>query len=356
MVLKESCPNLFSTGVDWQLYLSRPFSIFESSLWHSWFSSEELLSVLGVVSPKGLYIEYPKEISNNYRDSTELKNFSDSFELIPKTNREKSLALLKKGLELNNKTIELIKSNSLSLEEAVNHLTLLAVHSTIAPFFIRNGLEKHNLIDEEIATLADELRKKSFYPDYLEKVIFPIAQKRIESLGFEKDCLPFITYKDLIKGNTSTVLLNKEKSKQGLLFVYDCNTSDENVTFVEDTSPIIKSLNKDFVESKIGGCTAYSGKVIGKVHLVFTNNPKGIIFDQGDILVAIHTSPRLSPLFDKAGAIVTDEGGIACHAAIISREMHIPCIVGTKNATKILHDGDLVEVDASKGTVKILTK
>jgi len=53
---------------------------------------------------------------------------------------------------------------------------------------------------------------------------------------------------------------------------------------------------------------------------------------------------------------VTDEGGITCHAAIISRELKKPCIIGTKIATKVLKDGDLVEVDADKGIVKILKK
>lgn len=51
-----------------------------------------------------------------------------------------------------------------------------------------------------------------------------------------------------------------------------------------------------------------------------------------------------------------DEGGIACHAAIVSRELGIPCIIGTKIATKVLKDGDLVEVDANKGAVKILKR
>jgi pyruvate,water dikinase len=56
----------------------------------------------------------------------------------------------------------------------------------------------------------------------------------------------------------------------------------------------------------------------------------------------------------KAAAFVTDEGGLGCHAAIISRELKKPCIVGTKIATKVLKDGNLVVVDANKGTVKIL--
>ena len=60
------------------------------------------------------------------------------------------------------------------------------------------------------------------------------------------------------------------------------------------------------------------------------------------------------PAMEKAAAFVTDEGGITCHAAIVAREMKKPCIIGTKIATKVLKDGDLVEVDAEKGIVRIL--
>ena len=75
---------------------------------------------------------------------------------------------------------------------------------------------------------------------------------------------------------------------------------------------------------------------------------------KGEVLVSIMTTPRLTEAFKKASAVVTDEGGVICHAAIVAREMKKPCIIGTKIATKVLKDGDLVEVDAEKGTVKIL--
>ena len=76
----------------------------------------------------------------------------------------------------------------------------------------------------------------------------------------------------------------------------------------------------------------------------------------GDILVSPMTRPELMPAVKRAAAIVTDEGGITCHAAIVSRELGIPCIIGTKNATRILKDGDKVEVDANHGVVKILKR
>lgn len=75
---------------------------------------------------------------------------------------------------------------------------------------------------------------------------------------------------------------------------------------------------------------------------------------KGDILVAVMTRPDYIVGIKKAAAIVTDEGGITCHAAIVAREIGIPCVIATKIATKVLKDGDLVEVNANHGVVKII--
>lgn len=93
------------------------------------------------------------------------------------------------------------------------------------------------------------------------------------------------------------------------------------------------------------------GKVKGKVKILLT--PRNVSkMNKGDILVAPMTSPDYIVAMKKAAAVITDEGGITSHAAIVSRELKIPCIVGTKIATKVLKDNDLVEVDARKGIVK----
>src|SRR3989338_2128641 len=77
---------------------------------------------------------------------------------------------------------------------------------------------------------------------------------------------------------------------------------------------------------------------------------------KGEILVSTMTTPDFVPAMKKASAFITDEGGITCHAVIIAREMKKPCIIGTKIATQILKDGDLVEVDADNGVVRILER
>jgi pyruvate,water dikinase len=76
----------------------------------------------------------------------------------------------------------------------------------------------------------------------------------------------------------------------------------------------------------------------------------------GNILVSVMTNPDLFPALKKASAVVTDVGGLSCHAAIVARELCIPCIIGTKHASKILKTGDKVLIDANTGIVTIVNK
>ena len=92
-------------------------------------------------------------------------------------------------------------------------------------------------------------------------------------------------------------------------------------------------------------------KVLGKVLIV--KNPRRVKnVEPGTILVAVQTTPDFISIIKKFAGIITDEGGITSHAAIISREFKIPCIIGTRNATHVLKNGEEVEMDLSCGTVK----
>lgn len=93
------------------------------------------------------------------------------------------------------------------------------------------------------------------------------------------------------------------------------------------------------------------GKITGRVRIILSPD-KALAFRKGEILVAPMTSPEYVFVMKKAAAIVTDTGGLTSHAAIVSRELGVPCIVGTKIATSVLKDGDMVEVDATKGVVR----
>ncbi len=103
----------------------------------------------------------------------------------------------------------------------------------------------------------------------------------------------------------------------------------------------------------IPGQVASRGYAKGSARLVIGEKDFGK-FKDGEVLVTGMTRPEFVPLMKRACAIVTNEGGITCHAAIVSRELGKPCIIGTKNATEIIKDGDLIEVRANHGTVRIL--
>lgn len=104
---------------------------------------------------------------------------------------------------------------------------------------------------------------------------------------------------------------------------------------------------------ELKGTVACAGYAKGKATIV--NSPDDMKnMQEGNILISFATNPNLMPAIRKAAAIITDEGGLTCHAAIVSRELKIPCVVGTKIATKIFKNGDNIEVDAQKGIVKII--
>jgi len=101
---------------------------------------------------------------------------------------------------------------------------------------------------------------------------------------------------------------------------------------------------------RISGIGASSGKVKGKVWIL-KNEAEIENFPAGYILVAEYTNPSMVPALINAKAVITDKGGMICHTAIVSRELGIPCVVGTKCATRILKNNDEVEVDGEKGEV-----
>jgi phosphohistidine swiveling domain-containing protein len=153
-------------------------------------------------------------------------------------------------------------------------------------------------------------------------------------------------------------------AKDYLCGYFETVASGQFGTWFIDYNRILGGMYQDFVfltpgnigvNGSIMGQAGSPGKAIGKVKLVSVDNINDK-FPEGSVLVCEMTTPAYVPLMQKAIAIVTDKGGILSHAAIVAREMNVPCVVGTKNSTQILKDNDLVEVDAYSGTVKIINE
>jgi len=146
-----------------------------------------------------------------------------------------------------------------------------------------------------------------------------------------------------------------QERAQTKLFIFDDQiTSESDFKGLEKRFDFsLESENSVAGISEIKGQIAHRGKVTGVVRILLKKEDISS-FEEGRVLVTSMTIPTFLPAMHKAIAFVTDEGGITCHAAIVAREMKKPCIIGTKIATKVFKDGDLVEVDADSGIVRKL--
>lgn len=117
----------------------------------------------------------------------------------------------------------------------------------------------------------------------------------------------------------------------------------------------IRELDKQIPKNEVWGTIACRGFAKGRAKIIpLSMNPEQHLskMERGDILVSDTTGPEMMVAIGKAAAIVTDEGGQMSHAAIMSREFNIPCVVGTKFATEVFKDGDIIEVNANNGLVR----
>ena len=199
-----------------------------------------------------------------------------------------------------------------------------------------------------------DFRKGVYQKSYvvMDKILAEIAHRLQFSLD-EVKYLVFEEVKDALLNNKSVYYsaLVKERMQECCYVVE--NGEIKIYSGAECESMVKKYLPADESEQstkELKGMTAYPGVVKGKVKVILVAEDVSKM-QEGDILVSNATNPDLILAMKKSSAIVTDMGGITSHASIISRELQIPCVVGTKFATKILKDGDMVEVDANKGKV-----
>lgn len=183
---------------------------------------------------------------------------------------------------------------------------------------------------------------------------FFILKEIVNQKKLEYDDMAILTFKEASDFIDKNIKLNKniaERRRAGFFTAYD--KSGHSFFYGADAKELLNAALK-FEKKEIKGQVASTGgadDIEGRVRIVLNPNEKDI--NKGEILVTSMTRTDSIPLMRKAKAIITDEGGIACHAAIVSRELGIPCIIGTKVATKLLKDGDTVRMDLEKGTVII---
>ena len=222
----------------------------------------------------------------------------------------------------------------------------------------KSAVQQRYALSEEVIKIAEAICKGISWQDERKKHIFIMQhykQRFLEEVATRKNRVP----EELLKYSFREVLdilQGKPVPSQEGSFGF----SAEKFHITELSSAQTGEYWKHYCEKEVEETDSFTGKVAskgkkekiqGKVRIVL-DPMKANSFKRGEILVAPMTSPEYIFAMKKAAAVITDSGGLTSHAAIVSRELKIACLVGTKIATKVLKDGDMVEVDAVKGIIR----
>jgi pyruvate,water dikinase len=220
--------------------------------------------------------------------------------------------------EVDKNTLKIVVKNIVKkeVEYVRDPKTGKTVHAKVPP----ERQEAPSLTDEEVVELAK------------------IAKRIEQHYGTPQD-IEFAVDRDLPFPQNLFIVQSRPETVWSMKEVEVAASSGSSAVSVAEAKMVIKGL------------PASPGVHVGKARIVFSPEEAAKKIQKGDILVTRMTNPDWVPYMRLAGAIVTDEGGMTCHAAIVSRELGIPCIVGARDATKVLKDGETYTVDARSGVI-----
>jgi phosphohistidine swiveling domain-containing protein len=224
-------------------------------------------------------------------------------------------------------------------------------------------LKKHDVWRNKF--VFNEERLENIFYHFLK---YLMKQKKYQSKPSE--FFKFLSAKEILniaRENIDETIINKtisQRKKSQFIYVYlnpikHRTVIDNKKTVDAIQKYFVKQLNNQQNALLIKGQVVYNNKDVIKGTVINIKDKYELekinkLEMKDKILVTIQATPHFFPYLKDIKAIITDEGGITCHAAIIAREFGKPCIVGTGNATKILKRGNLVEVNFNRGVVKIL--
>ncbi|KKT93984.1 MAG: Phosphoenolpyruvate synthase/pyruvate phosphate dikinase [Parcubacteria group bacterium GW2011_GWF2_45_11] len=213
----------------------------------------------------------------------------------------------------------------------------------------------------DLARLHSYLRNRRveafFNADYGASFAYAEVAKRA---NFNQDWIMEISVPEMINFLKQGAALPDEAEMNIRFHDYAMIVRGAETRLITDLKEIKELENEYSVEvaetEEIHGRMACLGGIIKGRAKVCLDKEEIYKVERGDILVAQYTTPDFVPAMEKAAAIVADQGGLSSHAAIVSRELGVPCVIATKNGTRVIKDNDLLEIDAQKGIVKIIKR
>ena len=181
--------------------------------------------------------------------------------------------------------------------------------------------------------------------------VYPLFGEIGRRFGLKVEELVYLTGEEIVKLVEGKAEVGKEEIKNRIKN-YALIEEDGKYTLLSG-GEVTKVVGEIVEGTTVKGMVASRGRATGEAKLVTEVEDVSKV-NRGDIIISPMTHPKLIVAITKAAGIITDFGGMLCHAAIVAREFGIPCVVGTGNATKVFKDGDLVEVNAYDGTARKL--
>ncbi|MEO0796776.1 MAG: PEP/pyruvate-binding domain-containing protein [Verrucomicrobiota bacterium] len=352
----------------WMRLVKRPFSLLEYSIIGHWTDPKHAAKDLGIERlDHFLGIQDDAGMTHMYFPEPRLIAAHDHLLDLRQNDRDKLIGILEKGKQLYEEGMQRIDNGVTfsSLQEAADYFCEIGKYTVIVPAWLLLAMERVGVDDSEVHERAEWLRGHSVYPRLVHKLLHPYVIEHARGIGFsDPEQIPFVaTWDELVQGVDLSVLEARlEAVRSGSRFVYQMIGEEYQVRLLPQTGYLLMRLAHAHLPPDpedancLTGQTAWPGFHRGRARLVLSSNPEGYQVDPGDVLVSVQSNPNLMPLLRHAGAIVTDEGGVACHASIVARELKVPAVTGVGNATSAIHDGDLIEVDATEQVVRIIER
>jgi phosphohistidine swiveling domain-containing protein/transcriptional regulator with XRE-family HTH domain len=314
---------------------------------HSSFVRDAELDLFKLILRKREHPEHTKELIREYRDRYFwIKNNYVDANILTVSYFEEEIAR--------------IETSDLNIEAEIQRISSLPHENKKKKELFLNvlNLDAETLflitVTEDFTQWQDERKKASmFTAHYATRILDEIGRRT----NIPTNLLKYLSPREVSRMFIDTPPTTPLKERQKCSVAYWDVAGHEIIsgdTVHEINKRVLGEKKTDEVHD-FRGMTASLGKAQGRVKILKSVKEIHRI-EPGDVLVAVMTRPDYVPAMKKACAIVTDEGGITSHAAIVSRELKIPCVIGTKIATRVLHDGDLVQVNADHGLVKILER
>lgn len=343
--------------IHWHKVATREFSF----LWGSYTESayKIMKKLTGTEVRYNLYYTKKREFTV-YRDKKDVERSYKLINDLAQKNPERIIGFMDKLEELvdeNYKLYSQIKKekNKAELKKLLIKLDKLFLHLVVYYLYIvflgygghvpasKNFLEKHKARFEKLRMLTVDMDMHREFPRLFAKfdirfakyILYMTRQEILKNLKGQK-----VDWAKIKKRQKETLLI----TKNNISAEYPYERINEVLDFE------LSHLKVDLNTKTIKGSIASKGLVSGSVVVVLRPSDYKKI-KIGDILVTTMTKPDIVPYLKKVKGIVTNDGGALSHASIISREMKIPCVVGTMHATDILKDKEKIVLDANKGVI-----